>query len=90
MDGRKRKGLASGLSWVRAQEVRDWRGGDEERREASLRPICPKVMALKNVVKSEIDVATLTLPGISDNGIEQRASAGELSQENAVRMSRGD
>jgi hypothetical protein len=34
--------------------------------EAPLRPIYSKVTALKNVVKSEIDVAALVLGGIQD------------------------
>ena len=70
--------MQGGLGSIELRSYGDRCGGDEERREASLRPIYPKVMALKNVVKSEIDVATLMLPGVGDKRIEQRASAGEL------------
>jgi hypothetical protein len=47
-------------------------------------------MALKNVVKSEVDVTAGTLLGILDKGIEQRVSAGQLARQNAVRVRRGD
>ena len=80
MDGKKRKGLASGLS------SRELRGAEEMKRggKASLRPIYPKVMALKNGVKSEVDVTALVLGGIQDERIEKKLSPRELSCQSAV------
>jgi hypothetical protein len=37
MDGRERKGLAGGLNSLELRRGEDWCGGDEYRREASLR-----------------------------------------------------
>jgi hypothetical protein len=37
MDGRERKGLAGGLSSLELKRGGDWCGGDDYRREASLR-----------------------------------------------------
>jgi hypothetical protein len=78
MEGKERKGLA------REQSSRELSGCGElvrRRKEGEgrrLRPIYPKLMAVKKAVKSKFDVALRMTLRIPDERIQQRASAGEL------------